>query len=230
MATALDMITRAMRLIKVYGTGENVGDDEARDGLVSLNAMLDEWANEHLMLYAATLNAIALTPALASYTIGPSGSTITARPVSIDPGTYLDIGGISYPLEIATLDQYNSVVLKALTTSIPQYIFYNPTFPNATVTLYPVPTTTATLNLWTWKPLTTFSTLTQILTLPPGYENAIVYNLAEYLAPEFDGDIHISVHSRAVSAKKKLKRTNFTPMFLEIPVSVPRRFNIYSGQ
>lgn len=230
MATALDMITRAMRLIKVYGTGENVGDDEAADGLVALNAMLDDWANEHLMLYAASKDAITLTPSLASYTIGPSGSTITPRPVSIDPGTYLDISGISYPLEIVTLDQYNDVVLKTLTTSIPQFIFYNPTFPNATVTLYPVPTVAATLNLWTWKPLTTFATLTQDLALPPGYENAIVYNLAEYLGPEFGADIHIAVHNKAVSLKKKLKRTNFTPMFLEVPVSVPRGFNIYTGQ
>lgn len=230
MATALDLITRAMRIIKVYGTGETVSDAEATDGLASLNAMLEDWANENLMLHVAKLNAIVLTPALASYTVGPSGSTITDRPVSIDPGTYIEIGGISYPLEVITLDQYNSIALKTLDTSIPQYIYYSPTFPNATVTLYPVPAVTGTLNLWTWKPISTFANLTDVVSMPPGYVNAIVYNLAEYLAPEFGADIHISVHSKASSLKKKLKRTNFTPMFLEIPDSVPRGFNIYTGQ
>lgn len=230
MATALDLITRAMRLIKVYGTGETVSPAEATDGLTALNAMLEDWANERLMIYVATKDAIALTPALASYTIGPSGTTISARPVSIDPGTYLDINGVSYPLQIATLDQYNSIVVKTLNSSIPEYIFYNPTFPNATVTLYPVPAVTATLNLWTWKPLSTFANLTDVISLPPGYINAIVYNLAEYLGPEFGSEIHISVHTKASTLKKKLKRTNFVPMFLDFPIDVPRGFNIYTGE
>ena len=230
MATALDLITRALRVIKVYGTGETVSATEAADGLESLNSMLDDWANEHLMLYAATLNSITLTPSLATYTIGPTGSTVTARPVSIDPGTYLEINGISYPLEIVTLDQYNSVVLKTLNSSIPQYIFYKADFPDASVTLYPVPSVAATLKLWSWKPLSTFAALTDVVTLPPGYKNAIVFNLAEYLAPEFGADIHISVHTKASTLKKKLKRTNFTPMFLDFPISVPRGFNIYTGE
>lgn len=232
MATALDLMTRALRIIKVYGTGETLSDAEAADGLVALNAMLEDWANEHLMIYAATLDSITLTPSLATYTIGPTGTTVTTRPVSIDPGTYLDINGISYPLDIVTLDQYNSVTLKTLNSSIPEYIFYNPTFPDASVTLYPVPSVAATLKLWTWKPLSTFSALTDVVTLPPGYTNAIVYNLAEYLAPEFGADIHISVHSKAATLKKKLKRTNFSPMFLDMPIEVPRNgyFNIYTGQ
>lgn len=231
MATALDLITRALRVIKVYGTGETLSDEEARDGLEALNSMLEDWANEHLMIYAATLNSIALTPAVATYTIGPTGTTVSTRPVSIDPGTYLDLNGVSYPLEIITLDQYNSVTVKTLATDIPQYIFYNPTFPDATVTLYPVPSSSATLKLWTWKPLSTFTSLTDQVTLPPGYKNAIVYNLAEYLASEFGSDIHISVHTKAATLKKKLKRTNFTPMYLDFPIDVPRvRFNIYTGE
>jgi hypothetical protein len=230
MATALDLITRAMRIIKVYGTGETVSDAEATDGLASLNAMLEDWANETLMIYVATKDAIVLTPTLASYTVGPSGSTVSARPVSIDPGTYIDIGGVSYPLDVATLDQYNSITIKTLGSSIPRYIFYSPTFPNATVTLYPVPAEAGTLNLWTWKPLATFDNLTDVVSLPPGYTNAIVYNLAEYLAPEYGSEIHISVHGKAMTLKKKLKRTNFTPMFLQFPDEVPRGFNIYTGE
>lgn len=230
MATAIGLITRALRIIKVYGTGETITDAEATDGLAALNAMLEDWANETLMIYAATLDSIVLTPGLASYTVGPTGSTVTGRPVSIDPGTYIEIGGISYPLEVITLGQYNSIALKTLNTSIPQYIMYRGTFPDASVTLYPVPSSAATLKLWTWKPLSTFAALWTPITFPPGYTNAIVYNLAEYLAPEFGADIHISVHAKAATLKKKLKRTNFTPMFLEIPDSVPRGFNIYTGQ
>lgn len=221
------MIKRALRLIGAYSTGENLGPDESTDGLAALNAMLDGWANEHLMLYAATLNSIALS-ATATYTIGPTGGTVSPRPVSIDAGSYVTSGAIDYPLQIITLDQYNEIPVKTL-SGIPQWLLFKPEYPDASVTLYPVPTSGMTLKLWSYKPLTTFATLTTVMTLPPGYEEAIVFNLAETLAPEFQGDIHVSLHTKAAAAKRKLKRTNFVPIELQVPASMPRGFNIYTG-
>jgi hypothetical protein len=230
--TALDLIKRAYRLIGVYAIGETPSADESQDALAALNAMLGEWANEKLMLYAASLDSITLTPSVGSYTIGPTGTTVSPRPESIDPSTYLDLNGVSYPLDVVTLDQYNSLPVKTLTSNLPEFIWFNPTFPNATLTLYPTPSSAATLKLWSWKPLMEFATLTDVLTLPPGYENAITFNLAEALAPENEIQVPASVHMKAVTSKKKLKRTNFTPQFLEFPASVvPHngRFNIYTG-
>jgi hypothetical protein len=228
MATAIELITRSLRLIQSYGTGETVDADDSTDALVTLNAMLDEWANEHLMLNVSTLNSIALS-ALASYTLGPTGSTVTTRPVSVDAGSFVNYSGVDYPLQIITLDQYNEIPVKTL-SGLPQFLYFSPGYPDATVTLYPVPTAGMTLKLYSWKPLANIVGLTDDMILPPGYANAIVWNLAEQLANEYGKDIHISIHTRAANTKRKLKRTNYTPILLDIP-DVPRGrpFNIQTG-
>ena len=52
MATALDVISRAMRLIGALSTGEVPSADEAKDGLSSLQAMLGEWEGRGVRLGA----------------------------------------------------------------------------------------------------------------------------------------------------------------------------------
>lgn len=46
MATALDTITRAMRMIEATGSGETPTSEEADDGLTILNDMLHGWAKQ----------------------------------------------------------------------------------------------------------------------------------------------------------------------------------------
>ncbi|MBI2725400.1 MAG: hypothetical protein HYX42_04035 [Polaromonas sp.] len=229
----LDLIKRAYRLIGAYSIGETPSADESADGLTALNAMLDDWANEKLMLYAPTLDAITLTPGLATYTVGPTGSTVSDRPMEIDPASYIQYNSLSYPLDVVTLAEYNALTLKSLATLIPDTLWCNPTFPNATITLYPTPTAAMTLNLWSWKQLTAFSAITDAVLLPPGYENAIVYNLAEALAPENELPIPAAVHLRATGSKRGLKRTNFVPPMLSL-AGVGQlgggRFNILAGR
>lgn len=231
MATALDLIKRAYRLIGVYSIGETPSADETTDGLTALNAMLASWANEKLMTYVSTLDSITLTPNVANYTIGPSGTTISTRPISIDKSSYLEWLGVSYPLTLATLDQYNAIKQKALASTLPSVLWYKPDLPNGTITLYPVPTLAMTLKLWSWKQITSFANATDVVSLPPGYEDAIAFNLAVMLAPENEVQASQVVGQRATMSKKLLKRTNFEPPQLSFDANVlgQGRFNIYTG-
>jgi hypothetical protein len=97
------------------------------------------------------------------------------------------------------------------------------------LTVYPVPTIAMTLNLWSWKPLSSFAAVTDVVSLPPGYEKAIAYNLAIELAPENEVPVPATVERGAITSKKLIKRTNFTPVYLQ-PARSTGRFNIYSGQ
>jgi hypothetical protein len=233
MATAVTMIKRAMRLSGNLGVGETPDDSESADGLEALNAMLDSWSNDQMYVYALTLDSIPVTANLATYTVGPTGSFVTPRPVDIDDATYLEIAGISYPLTPLTTAQYGQITLKTLVSSIPEGIWYNPTFPNATITLYPVPDTAATLKLWSIKQITSFPTLTTVLNLPNGYEDAIVMSLAEVFCLEFSTEPSRTLVRKASSARKRIRRMNFRPQFLQMPAEVlagRARFNIYSGQ
>lgn len=50
MATVLDVITRALIKSRVVGMGKTPKANEAADGLVELNNMLGEWANDGIDL------------------------------------------------------------------------------------------------------------------------------------------------------------------------------------
>lgn len=232
MATANSIIKRAMRLSGNIEVGESLDASESADGLEALNAMLDSWSNDQMFVYALTLDAITLVPGTASYTIGPTGTTVSARPVEVDQSTYLNIGGISYPLMLLTTAQYSDITLKLLDTAIPQALWVNPAYPDMTLTLYPVPNVAGTLNLWSLKQLPAFTSLTTALALPPGTEDAIVMSLAEVFCLEFSTEPSRTLVRKAAAARKRIRRVNFRPKFLQMPAEVlagGARFNIYSG-
>lgn len=231
--TVIELIKRAYRLIGVYSIGETPTADEAVDGLTALNAMLDEWSTESLMIPAMTLDVITLTPNVATYTIGATGGTVSDRPVEISEASYIQYGTLSYPIDILTLAEYNELTLKSLSTQVPQSLLYRATYPNATITLYPIPAAVMTLNLWSSKQLNVFQYLTDVINMPPAYENAIVFNLAKELANEFSVQLSNQIMIKATSTKRKLKRVNFEPPMLSLDDVVPTtnsRFNIIGGR
>jgi hypothetical protein len=220
-ATALDIIKRSMRLLGVYSIGEQPSADECADSLRALNAMLDSMANENLFIYAKTLDQITLSANNASYTVGPSGSTITARPIEVSGSSYIDYQGVSYPLMVATLTDFNQIPVKTLIAGIPNEMYVLPNMPNITIQLWPVPSATMTLNLWSNKLLQSFSSLTDVVNLPPGYERMLGYCLAEEMAPEFEVQVSPDVAKKAMQARKVIKRTNTEVPRLNMPYGVP---------
>lgn len=223
MATALDLIKRSMRLLGVYSIGETPSPDESADSLSALNAMLDSWSTENLLVYAKTLDAIPLTANNGTYTIGPSGTTISGRPVEVFNSSYIDFQGVSYPLRIDTLKDYANIPVKALVAGIPTELYVLPNMPNATLQLWPVPSASMTLNLWSNKVLQSFPSLTTTVVLPPGYERAIALSLAEELGPEFDVAVSADIVKKAAQARKNIKRINAEVPRLMMPYGVPSR-------
>lgn len=208
--TALDIIKRALRLLGVYSTGEDPSAQESTDALGSLNAMLGSVSNG-AMVSAKTLDTIALSASVASISVGPSGAVVTDRPVRVRPESYIVLSGVSYPLDVYTLQLYNDIGVKA-DGGIPEGIYVQPDMPNITVTLWPVPSQAMTLNLWSDKQLASFPTLTTVVSLPPGYEAALPPMLAEEIAPEYELPVPDAVARLASRGRRVLKRTN-----LQIP-------------
>jgi hypothetical protein len=216
-----------MRLLGVAALGETPSDDESADGLSALNAMLDSWANENLMVFAQSLDAIPLTGGQTSVTVGPTGSFVTTRPVTVLDSSNIVYGAVKYPLTVLTLQDYNDISTPTV-QSIPAGIWCLMNTPDITVTPWPVPSTAMTLNLWSNKQLQAFETLTEDLALPPGYERALAYNLAIEWAPEFEREASGTVRMIAGQSKKSLKRVNVQVPSLSMPVGVPsnRRYDI----
>lgn len=235
MATAQTIINGALRLLQVASTDVVLTADEANDALESLNQMIDGWSNESLMLYHVTREQFTCIPAHNPHTIGASGDFATTVPMNIEAAT-VTVGGVDYPILPIDYDDYAVIKLKTLQNVYPEYFYLDKSSPVlANLYMYPVPSTASTINLYSRKPLTSFASLTDNVTLPPGYERALKYALAVELAPEYQVSAGQDVIALAIAAKASLKRTNKRPLTLQIDpgalaVSGKRRFNIYTGQ
>ena len=218
--TALDMIKRAYRLIGVYSLGETPSADESIDGLSALNAMIDSWGTESLMIYTPTLDSIPLVAGTALYTLGTTGTVVTDRPEQILEASYIEYQSVSYPVTVCTLEQYTSLAYKATADAVPVLLWYLPDYPNGSLTVYPAPLSGCTLKLWSKKMLTQFAALTTVVSLPLGYEDAITFNLACRLAPENELQVPNEVARTARNLKRTLKRANTEVPMMVLPTAV----------
>lgn len=203
MTTALDLIKSAMKKAGILTKTEPPSADEAKDGLSSLNAMLDSWANESLNVPYRTLESFTLLSGAANYTIGTGGDFNTSRPVSI-VSAYIRDGDTDYPLTIISDEAYMSFSDKS-TEGIPECINFNNAFPLATIRLYPVPQASYQIHLLTEKTIGNYS-LSSTVSLPPGWERAIVHQLAVEIAPEYGVQIPEEVAVIAVQSMSNIRR------------------------
>ena len=219
--SALDLIKRAMRLVGVNSLGEEPSDDEASNGLIALNGMLGLWSNSSLLIPVETIDAIPIVANTSVYTIGASGTFVSDRPMQAVDSSYVVYNSISYRCPLLTTAKYDSISYKPLTAEFPRFIWYQPDYPDGTLTVYPTPTAISTLNFVSLKPLASFSGLTTAASLPPGYEEAIAFNLAVSFGQEFDGaSIPAWVIQQAANTKRALKRTNTRVPGLTLPSAV----------
>lgn len=226
MTTALGIIKSAMRKSGILVKSEDPSADEADDALDMLNDLLASWSNDSMVVYARTLESFTLSGGVASYTIGSGGAFNTVRPIKII-SAYVRSGGIDYPLEIESEENYDAVSLKT-TGSIPEFIIFSNAFPLATLTLYPQPATAYTLFIRTEKQLSSF-TLSQDVDLPPGWKRALIHNLAVELAPEYGQQISPEVYEIAKESKAEIRHAVMVAKPMTWDTGLGLDGNVYSG-
>lgn len=206
--TANDLIKRAMRLVGALGSGETPTAQEGSDGLEALNSMLDQWWLMRLAVYRIQEDQYTWTSGQASRTIGPTGQLVsTVRPVKVESAAQILLD-IDYPIVILTQEQYRGIPAKSIRTTLMTDLYYDPTLPNGTLYGYPIPSVNAEIKLRTRTQLQRFSDLTDVVVLPPGYEQTIVYNLAVLLGPEYERAVPADVGREAILSLMNLKRFN----------------------
>lgn len=226
--SALDIITGAAKLLGVLYKNEALAADEANDGLIALNEMLDSWSNDNLMTTAYTLESFPLTGA-ASYTIGTGGVFNTARPINIVTAV-VRLSSIDYPLKMITPEEYQEEIpIKSITSPIPQFLTYDNGYPLGTITIYAVPTAGSTLRMLSNKPLSNLSALTTTVDLPPGWKRALKNNLAIELAAEYGVEPSATVIRNAAQSMGALKRATAINNAMPFMPALPVRYSIYGG-
>lgn len=213
MTTALDLISDSLSEARVYAAGETVGAADAALCLRLLNRMMDSWSNESYACFAKLTQSGVLVPGVASYNVGPGSSFQTVRPLEISEGpgaAYLqDDLGNNYPVDVVPQDIWNQIGNRTTTSQIPDTLFLDPQYPVAVLNLFPTPSLAYTLYWTATLQLQEFPNLTTVLTLPPGYEDAIVHNLTIRLKPHFkSAQIAPEIVELARTTLAAVKRTN----------------------
>jgi hypothetical protein len=183
--TALDVITAAMKEIGAVAAEETLSAAEGALGLKKLNRMLDQWNAQSLYCYAKVFSTHSWPNAQQSRTIGATGNfVVSVRPVEVLSAASVYANDVRFPMRVHNgphdAQFWADLLLRTVSSSPPSDLYYSPDWPDGTLYLYPKPNVTLTIELETNVILAALA-LATTFSLPPGYENAVTYSLAEEL-------------------------------------------------
>jgi len=214
MTTVNEIIKDSLLDIGAIGVGETPDDDTMQHALRVLRKMINAWSNNRQMVYYTTTENFTMTGA-ESYTIGSGGTFDTVRPVKIQ-GAYTS----NSTIRIIDEAKWREISLKSLSGSM-AYLWYSPEYPLGKIYGYPL--SSETLYLHSLKQLTDMDALTDSISFPEGYEEAIQYNLAVRLGPGYGKSADAVLIGLAKMALDSIKSINAA---LNIEVVKPEIFRL----
>lgn len=161
-------------------------------------------------------NATANSTGLDVFTYTTPGDFKIQRPLRIRSSftrvTTSAAAGLDYWFDVVSLDRYNEIGLKSVPGPWPYLCAYQPTFPLATLWVYPNPSIAGQVFLFTDLILSEFPNLTTSVNLPQGYNRSLKKLLGLELCPLFGKTPSPQLILQAKEAKDLLKDQNASPV------------------
>ena len=214
--TCADLISRALKRLRVVGAGALPTADDQADAFDRLCSMLRSWSLQRGTIWQIVRTTWTIVANTTSYTVGPGGTVNIRRPASpqaIDRIGFIDTSvtpNLEYPGSAPlTEDQYGDIRQRTQTNTFPAGWYYTPTVPLGTLTPFPVPTSSSLLGvIYVPTPVTIPSAVTDQIVLPDGMDLAIQENLAVLLAPEFGVEVTADLRQSARESKAWVTTSN----------------------
>lgn len=207
MATAQDIITDALITLNEVAAGETPNSSESAHALLQLNRLLSSWNAEGIVIPYVTTDGYTLTGA-AAITIGTGGTINTTRPMVVKSMT-IQANSVTREIILVTAERWATIRDFSRTGKFARFAWYNPTSPTlANIAFWPTPASGGVLAVNSLKPLTQFASLATTVTLPEGYERALVALLALELAPSYGAPVTEVLLANAQSAKAAIVGLN----------------------
>lgn len=192
-STFLDIATDSLTAIGQLGQGRSMSPEQAEQCLRVGNRMLGKWSTQRLYLYNVFTRTYALSAGTQDYTIGPGGTLgdpAATRPVLIESAQLTLPGSAqSNPISIYDKPKWDAISDKGAQSSalgLPSGVWPEYTYPTIALHFWPIPSNAAGLSLGVWDQLQQFADIYEEIALPPGYEEAIMWNLALEMCPFYD--------------------------------------------
>lgn len=191
-----DVIIAAFTELGVKPPDQDLDAADADWGFKKLNRIIDRWNIRRLFVYVINQYTNVLNPSSIDasgnpyFSVGPVGANFTfPRPVRIESAQIVQTSvtpNVNIPLEVINTDDYSALRVPALTATYPTKLYYSPMFPLGRFYPWPFPTITSNeLSWWSWNAMPAYSDLTDTFAVPPGYEDALTYTLAEEMLPTY---------------------------------------------
>lgn len=222
--TGLDFITGALRLIGALSTGEVPPAEEASDGLVILNQMLDFKNARRLNIFTVPrLGPFNLTPGIQQYQVGlgavPTiingvsvGAINIPRPPKIESMGIINLGNpiepLELPLDYMTDDAWKMIPVKNIQSALPLRVWDDKGFPFRNLYFWCVPNVAVQCVIYAWAALGVFPDLSTDMQFPTAYAPWIKYNLALWLAPEWGLPVPPDVRATAMELNAAVQDLN----------------------
>lgn len=214
--TSGDLVIKALKLVGVIASGETPAAADMQDGLASLNMMIDSLSNEGLLLYKYSRTPLALTAGQASYTLGSLGTLNTPRFMNLPEARVISgSNNVEMPVRVMNIQRYADIEDKTTQSSVVTDLFIDGDFPLYNLIVWPVPSQSLTLVLYSNGPIGRFATSTETVALPPGYEEMLSYNLAKRLAPEYGRPLMAEIVDTANNSLASIKRQNTRAIYMK---------------
>lgn len=156
---------------RVRGLTEQIDGNSRKSVFTAMRLMLQDWANRRINYWLMRKTSVAIVAGTATYTLATDTIGVTDANVLWN--------GIDQPLNIVGRGVYEAFPDKNL-QSMPTSMFINRQRDSVTVTLYPVPSGAAALNLWRIVKFRDIGRSDQNLDLPMQFYPAAVAGIAYY--------------------------------------------------
>ena len=196
--------------------GRTMSPEDGAEGLWCLNSMVDSWKTERCLVYAQKRTEIPVVANKDHYTIGPTGADITLddRPTKLNGVGFVFTNttpNIEYEMIELTDQEWRALSPKVYYNTSSTKWYYSAEAALGLLYLWPI--TNQNIHhfaIYTWEVVQEFGSDGDVVVVPPGYREALEYNLALSLAernPKLQNMSPTSVQ-RAKESKANIKAIN----------------------
>lgn len=219
--TVQQLIERALTINGRLGIGRGAGPAESGICLGVLNAMLESWALDRLLVNTLLQARYPILANKQTYYIGPTAPDFpTARPAMCERANLvvtINAAEGTIPLELITAAEWATIRMKNDVSPVPTKLYDDYAGPNSSLNFYPIPSVNSKVELWTWQVGGPFNLLTDTAGFAPGYERAVAASLAIETAPHVGKPVTPDMVNQAAEALMNVKKLNAARFGIQMP-------------
>ncbi len=181
------IIKSALRKVSAFEAGEEPDNDSVSDASDALNAMIKHWQGSGIHIWRMAEGSLTLVANQVSYVLGTDPEE---RPIKIISARLHDAtSGIDTPIEEMDRVEYQEMPNKTASGTVSSFFYdrRDGTSSTGLIYLWPAPDNSTDTVKYTYaRPIETFTAAGDDADFPEEWSQAIIWNLADQIADDYD--------------------------------------------